>query len=214
MSEPLDAILCFHNAFRRDIIQIDASVYKKARIGEDLASTLDRFHIMGEILEYHARGEEEAVFPAVEEVAPLIAQPYIKDHRELDDMVSGLESIRLTPDPLTAARATAVLESHLKIHLYKEDAYLYPTLRNRTTAEKQASIVGVMAQQIPPNKNPTIIRWLFLLLNIDERVTVTQLWMSMMPTQVFAGAKSLIKETLAGEWLDLVKRIPELESTT
>jgi len=42
-------------------------------------------------LDYHARGEEAAVFPAVDKVAPLVAKAYLMDHRELDTMVSGLE---------------------------------------------------------------------------------------------------------------------------
>ena len=86
---------------------------------------------MDEILDYHAKGEEAAVFPAVDNLAPLVAKTYIMDHRELDAMVSGLEAMRNAPDPLTMARATAVLASHLRIHLDKEDAYLYPILRER-----------------------------------------------------------------------------------
>ena len=146
MSGPLDIVRSFHNAFRRDISQIDDSVFKIARSRGDLTADLDRLHIMGEILDYHAKGEEAAVFPAVDKVAPLVAKAYLMDHRELDTMVNGLEAMRKTPDPLTTARATAVLKSHLKIHLYKEDVHLYPILRERTTESEQASIVGLMAK--------------------------------------------------------------------
>ena len=88
----------------------------------------DRLQIIGEVLDYHARGEEAAVFPAVDNIAPFLAKAYILDHRELDSMVHGLEAIHKAPDPLTAARATAVLNSHLRIHLDKEDVHLYPIL--------------------------------------------------------------------------------------
>jgi iron-sulfur cluster repair protein YtfE (RIC family) len=132
MSGPLDIVRSFHNAFRRDISQIDDSVFAIARSGGDLTASLDRLHILGEILDSHAKGEEAAVFPAVDNVAPLIAKAYIMDHRELDTMVSGLEAMRKAPDPLSTARAAAVLSSHLKIHLYKEDVHLYPALRKRT----------------------------------------------------------------------------------
>ena len=87
---------------------------------------------MGEVLDYHAKGEEMAVFPAVDNLVPLVAKAYIFDHRELDTMVSGLEAMRKTPDPLTTARATAVLRSHLMIHLNKEDVHPYPILRERS----------------------------------------------------------------------------------
>ena len=129
MSGPIDIVRSIHNAFRRDIFQIDDSVSKVARAGEDLTPTFDRLHAIAEVLDYHARGEEAAVFPAVDKVAPLVAEAYFMDHRELDAMVGELEAMRGTPDPLTTARATAVLASHLRIHLDKEDAHLYRILR-------------------------------------------------------------------------------------
>lgn len=210
MSGPLDIVLSLHNAFRRDIFQIDDMVYKVARSGGDLTSILDRLHIMDEILDYHARGEEEAVFPAVEKVAPLVAEAYLMDHRELDSLVSRLEAMRTAPDPLTTARGTAALAEHLTIHLNKEDAHLYSILRKRTTGDEQKSIAGGMAKKVPPDKFPTLVRWLFPLLDFDDRAVVASVWMALMPPQVFAGLKPLIKETVAGEWSELTRRIPEL----
>ena len=35
-------------------------------------------------MDHHARGEEAVVFPAVDALAPLVATPYLLDHRELD----------------------------------------------------------------------------------------------------------------------------------
>ena len=113
LSSPLDIVRCLHNAFRRDIFQIDDAAFKIARGGGDLTAVFDRLHVIGEVLDYHARGEEAAVFPAVDNVAPLVAKAYLMDHRELDIMVSGLEAMRKAPDPLAAARATAALNAHL-----------------------------------------------------------------------------------------------------
>ena len=62
---PIDIVRCFHNAFRRDMSQIDTSMLNIAREGGDLALIFDRLQIVTEILDYHARGEEAAVFPAV-----------------------------------------------------------------------------------------------------------------------------------------------------
>ncbi len=95
MSSPIDVVLCFHNAFRRDITEIDSSVLDIARSGGNLTPVLDRLHSMDEILDYHARGEEAAVFPAVDNVAPLVARAYLMDHGELDKMVESLEAMKL-----------------------------------------------------------------------------------------------------------------------
>lgn len=210
MSGLLDVVLCFHNAFRRDLREIDEAVFQAARNGTELTGVLDRLHITGEILDYHAKGEEEAVFPAIDKVAPLVAQAYSLDHRELDTMVAELEAMRAAPDALVVARATAALNAHLRIHLNKEDAHLYPILRERIAEEEQVSIVGLMSRSVPPDKFPTAVRWLFPLLGSDDRVVVIRGWMSLMPPPVFAGLKPLLQEMLVEDWAELTQRVPEL----
>ena len=190
--------------------QIDTSVFNIAREGGDMAPYFDRLQVIGEILDYHARGEEAAVFPAVDNIAPFLAKAYILDHRELDNMVHGLEAIRKAPDPLTTARATAVLDSHLRIHLDKEDVHLYPILRERTTDDEQVSIGKVLASKTPPERSPSQLQWLFPLLDLGDQVTVTRGFMSLMPPPVFAMVKPLIKKNVAENWMELTQQIPEL----
>jgi iron-sulfur cluster repair protein YtfE (RIC family) len=212
LQSPIDVVLCFHNAFRRDIAQIDSTTLNIAQSGGNPSPVLNRLHAMDEILDYHARGEEAAVFPAVDNVAPLVARAYLMDHRELDKMVESLEAMRLqkSPDPLLASRATAVLNSHLRIHLDKEDAHLYPILREKTTLSQQVAIGGIMSSKIPPDRFPAAIVWLFPLLDLNDQVTVTKGWMTLMPPQIFANVKPLIKNAVAEGWDMLVQRIPEL----
>jgi iron-sulfur cluster repair protein YtfE (RIC family) len=213
LSSPIDVVLCFHNAFRRDIAQIDSSVLNIAKNGGNPSAVLNRLHAMDEILDYHARGEEAAVFPAVDNVAPLVAKAYLMDHRELDKMVENLETLLLqeSPDPLLASRATAVLNSHLRIHLDKEDAHLYPILREKTTLSQQVAMGGIMSSKIPPDRFPATMAWLFPMLDLNDRVTVTRGWMKLMPTQIFANIKPLIKSAVAEGWDPIVQRIPELK---
>jgi iron-sulfur cluster repair protein YtfE (RIC family) len=213
LSSPIDIVLCFHNAFRRDIAQIDASVLNIARSGGNPSPVLNRLHAMDEILDYHARGEEVAVFPAVDNIAPLVARAYLMDHRELDKMVENLETMLLqkSPDPLLVSRATAVLNSHLHIHLDKEDAHLYLILREKTNLSQQVAIGGIMSSKIPPDRFPAAITWLFPLLDLKDQVTVTKGWMTFMPMQVFANVKPLIKGAVAENWDLIAQRIPELK---
>lgn len=210
MSKPIDIIHCFHNAFRRDISQIDTTVFNIARDCGNLAPIFTRLQTMGEVLDYHARGEEAAVFPAVDKITPFVTGAYLTDHRELDTMISGLEAISKAPDTLTAARATAVLNSHLRIHLYKEDAYIYPILREQISDNEQVSIVKTMSNKVPSEQFPTLIQWLFPLLDLKDQISVTRHWMSLMPPQVFATVKPLIKKNVAENWTELTQQIPEL----
>ena len=210
MLRPIDAIRCFHNAFRRDSSQIDNLAFDIARDGGNLAPLFMRFQTFGEVLDIHARGEEAAVFPAADKLTPIFSRAYVMDHRELDTMVSDLEAISKEPNTLIAARTTAILNSHLRIHLNKEDAYLYPMLREGITDNEQVSVLNIMSSKVPSEKFPMMIQWLFPLLDLEDQVSVTRHWMSLLPTQVFAMAKPLIKKNVAENWVELTRQIPEL----
>ena len=211
MPAPLDAIPVIHNAFRRDMMEIDDAAYKVAKHGGDLSPVLKRLHFHSQILILHAEGEEAAVFPAVEKVAPLVAKAYAIDHDELDMLNEGLAKVMGAPDELAAARATAALWAHLRIHLHKEDVHLYPILRERITEAEQAPIVGHMASKVPPEMMPDFVDWIMRLLDQDDRETITHVWMDLMPEEVMAGVKPLIRDSIVAEdWAELTKRIPKL----
>lgn len=212
MSGLIDIVRSVHNAFRRDINQIDTLVFNIARDGGDLTPIFDRLHIMNEILDYHAKGEESAVFPVVDKLAPLVARTYLMDHRELDTMAAGFEAMRKLQDPLIAARATAVLHSHLRIHLGKEDVHLYQILREGTTESEQAAIGSLMSQKVPPERFPVFVQWLFPLLNLGDQVVVTKSWRSLMPPPVFANVKPLIERAVAENWSELSRRALKSET--
>ena len=105
--------------------RIDAAALDTARGREGLAATVGRFRFFNEVLVWHADGEEEAVFPRLELVAPLVAEPYVTDHRGLDAAFYELDRSYSSHDLLKTARATAAFRFHLDMHLDKEDAHLY-----------------------------------------------------------------------------------------
>jgi hemerythrin-like domain-containing protein len=210
MVTPLDAVTAIHAAFRRDIAEIDAAAYTAAAGDGDLSPVVGRLRVFSEVLKAHANGEEAVVFPTMDRVAPLVAAPYLLDHRELDAMTEALAEVSAASDPLVAARATVSLSTHLRIHLDKEDRFLYPTLRERTSADEQAAIVGTMSREVPPERMPDLVGWWFPLIGLDSREVVTRVWMALMPEQAFAGVKPLIRGAVGDDWADLTGRIPEL----
>src|SRR6476661_5492494 len=99
MVGPIDAVLAIHNAFRNDMSQIDGAALDAARGKPDLEATVERFQFMNEVLEWHAHGEEIAIFPALEEVAPSVAEAYEWDHRGLDAAFETLNNAVSLRDP-------------------------------------------------------------------------------------------------------------------
>ena len=212
MTTPLDAIDAIHRAFRRDMAEIDELAYIAADEDGELSGVVERLRFFSEILKWHTDGEDEAVFPKLDEIAPLVARGYFLDHREFETMREGLAKITAASSPLVAARSTAALTEVLRIHLDKEDGYLYPFLRSRASPEEHSSIVLAMALKSPADRTADMVGWLFPLLSFEDRETTTRVWMQLMPPLVFAQMKSLIETTTGAEWADLTARIPELNS--
>ena len=211
MVAPLDIITPIHNAFRKGLIDIDDSAYQIAKNGGDLSPVLERLTSYNEYLLYHADGEELAVFPAVDKIAPQVAKAFLMDHRELDVMTEGTAKVVGAANELDAARATASLWTHLRIHLDKEDAFLYPLLREGISEADQAPIVGTMATRTPHDAMPRVIGFLMSNMTKEERGTTNRVWMALMPEEVFAGVKELVKGSVtSADWSDLTKRIPEI----
>src|SRR5271157_4665587 len=100
MTDPLDAVMAFHNAFRNDMNIIDAAALASARGKPGLESTIERFRFFNEVLVWHAHGEELAIFPALEAVVPSVAEAYEKDHRALDAAFEALSDAVSVRDPL------------------------------------------------------------------------------------------------------------------
>jgi Hemerythrin HHE cation binding domain len=210
MAEPLDAVRAIHNAFRRDMEGIDIAALDSARGKPGLASTVERFRFFNEVLVWHAHGEELAIFPALEAVAPSVAEAYVRDHRGLDAAFDALSAAVSAQDALATARATAAFKFHLDLHLGKEDAHLYRLVRERVPAPDQGRAVSAMSNTVPQHRFPDVIAWMFPLMGHDDRENMTRIWQMVMPAPVFAQVKLLIQKAVGDEWAELTRRIPAL----
>ena len=210
MAEPLDVIMAFHNAFRRDMSGIDTAALDSARGKPGLAPTIERFRFFNEVLVWHADGEELAIFPAVEAVAPSVAEAYERDHRGLDAAFDALNSAVFADDALETARATAAFKFHLDIHLAKEDAHLYHIVRERVPMSEQVKALGIMSSIAPQERFPEVVAWLYPLIGPDDRENMTRIWQMVMPPQVFEQVKQLIQKAIGNDWAELTRRIPTL----
>jgi hypothetical protein len=211
MAEPLDSIKVMHNAFRLDMILIDTAALDSARGNKGLSPAIERFRFFNEMLVWHAHGEELAIFPMVEIVAPSVAEAYQRDHRGLDAAFDALNAAVSANDVLAAARASAAFKFHLDIHLEKEDAHLYRIVRERVSKPDQAKAVGIMASQIPKERFKEYISWLYPLIDNTDRENMIRIMQMVMPPEVFGQTKQLIKQVIGNDWTEMTRRITTLE---
>lgn len=211
MAEPLDAIKAMHNAFRLDMTRIDTAALESARADKGLLPAIERFRFFNEMLAWHAHGEELAIFPLVEIVAPSVAEAYERDHRGLEAAFNALNAAVSANDVLATARASAAFKFHLDIHLGKEDTHLYRIVRERVSIPEQGKAVGIMASQVPKERFQEYISWLYLLIDNTDRENMIRIKQMVMPPEVFEQTKQLIKQVIGNDWAEMTRRIPTLE---
>jgi hypothetical protein len=210
MVEPIDAIRAIHNAFRNDMNCIDTAALDSARGKEGFATTIERFRFLNEVLVWHAHGEEIAVFPVLDKVAPQVAEAYLKDHRGLDLAYDTLSQSYSANDLLQTARATAAFRFHLKMHLDKEDTHLYRIFKERVPLAERARAVSTIASQIPQERFPEFVGWIFPLMGNNDRENMIRIMQAAIPAADFSRAKELIKKAVGNDWDELSRRIPTL----
>jgi hypothetical protein len=189
---------------------IDAAALGTARGTPGLAATVGRFRFFNEVLVWHAHGEEVAIFPAVELVAPSVAEAYVKDHRGLDAAFDALNGAFSAGDALETARASAAFKFHLDLHLAKEDTHLYRIVRERVSLPDQGKAVGIMASITPQDRFPELVAWLFPLIGNDDRENMVRIQQLVLPPEAFAGLKLLVQKAVGDDWAELTRRIPDL----
>ena len=210
MAVPLDAIRAIHNAFRKDLAAMDSVAYNAAQGLGDLDLVLKRYSFYGEILNWHAKGEEEYVFPALENVAPLVAEAYQLDHRGLDTMFESLNKAIKASDTLGIARSTSAFHFFLDHHLDSEEIHLYRIFNERVSLPDQGGIVGKMSQRIPRDRFPEFVTWLYPLLEPDDRENMARIMRQALSAPAFSVVTNLIHASIGDDWADLIRRIPDL----
>jgi hypothetical protein len=206
-TNPIAGVRAIHNAFRRDMATIDAAARDAARGKPGLAATIERFRFMNEVLEWHASGEDSLIGPLLESVAPSVYAAYEADHRGLDAAFAALRDAVSVRDPLETARATSAFKFHLDIHLDKEDAHMYPLLGARVPVAELAKAIAQMGRDAPKERFPEVVAWMYPLMGLEDRVSMTLDWKRGMPAPAFDGAVQLIQRAIGDEWAALSRRL-------
>jgi hypothetical protein len=83
-------------------------------------------------------------------------------------------------------------------------------VRERVSMPDQGKAVGIMANEVPKERFPEVVAWIFPLIDINDREIMTRIWQMVMPPPAFDQAKLLIQKAIGNDWAELVRRIPTL----
>jgi hypothetical protein len=190
MESPLRGIRFIHDAICREAEDLE-------RCAKDGPLDPDRVALFEKILRMHAKGEELALFPAIEERAGDVVAPYLLDHREEEEIFAGLRGPGY-------ARAATLLSEHLRLHIKKENEILTPLMERLMTPPEQGAHLGKMMSVFTPADMGEVLPWMLNWLSVEERRAYVGMMEKAMPPDRVQGILGMLRAKLSPEvWQSL-----------
>ena len=210
MPGPLADVVYIHRPIRRDLLEMKTGLSSTG--SGNLGSIADRFAFLRRMLRVHEAGEEEILFPAIDEHVPGASDPYAATHESNRALMDRLDAAFAGADGTEASTLMSELESIMSAHLDQEESELVPLCERYLSMTEQGALVGRMSAHAPPEDQSAMTGWMIRLLSPEDRAGFVGMLMGAMPPEPFAGLKMGIKAALPEEdWSDLTARIPELD---
>jgi iron-sulfur cluster repair protein YtfE (RIC family) len=214
--QPIQGIRFIHNAIRRGVVDIEAAV-DGVSSRETAAALATRVTFLAHEVHMHTSGEEEAIYPLLDERARNVARHYLFDHDEEEALFARLATLLADWSGAPAygnelRRAAASLRYHALLHVKKEDDIIVPLVMQHFTADEQAQMIQRAVSRYTPDQLAQTFPWIVSAQTLDDRVAfIVDDLMKLMPPQVFGAVKGWIRAGLpVGEWDDIVQRAPQL----
>ena len=183
-----------------------------ARGKPGLDATVERFRFFNEVLEWHAHGEEIAIFTALEDVAPSVAEAYEKDHRGLDAAFDGLNNAVSVRDALENSAGDRRRSSSTSISPGQGGQPPLSPHQGTRLGARPGQGCRCHGQHRPEDRFPELVAWMYPLLSHDDRENMTRIWQHVMPADGFTGAVQLVHRAIGDDFAELARRIPGLTS--
>jgi iron-sulfur cluster repair protein YtfE (RIC family) len=176
---PIWAIRFIHKALRRHAEIIEVMCAEDPGF-EETREIADRAALLAKRMIAHTRGEEDVLFPAIDEHVPGTSDAYRAEHREELDIVAALEAARTSlatarsadRDDCVAAvqREAGRLSEHLHDHVRREHRALLPIVEAHLDAREQIRVMKEMNRILADGDPEAAARWIAETLDEHEKI--------------------------------------------
>lgn len=216
MPGPIDSLRFVHTALCVEADAFERNV-REAQKPQDVGALQKGFGILAELSEYHTRGEEVGLFPALKEKSANIEDTYLFDHQDeramfLEIQENLVASANGDQKALARLRRQSVaFNEHLQTHVRKENELILPFVVENFSLPEQGAMLQKILSAIPQEAMAWIVPWIIERQLPDGAEAYVRVLMAAMPAPAFEAAKGWIKEGCSAERVtDLQSRVPEL----
>ncbi|CAN0876194.1 Zinc finger protein BRUTUS [Linum grandiflorum] len=168
MLHPVDEILLWHNAIKRELTDISEAAKKVQLSGDssDLSAFNKRLQFIAEVCIFHSIAEDKVIFPAVDSELSF-AQEHAEEEIRFDKLRCLIESIQNARANISltefygklCAQADQIMDSIQK-HFKNEEIQVLPLARKHFSAKRQRELLYQSLCVMPLKLVECVLPWL------------------------------------------------------
>ncbi|XP_058091480.1 zinc finger protein BRUTUS-like isoform X3 [Magnolia sinica] len=176
VAHPIDEILYWHNAIKRELNDIAEEARKIQLSGDfsDLSAFNERLQFIAEVCIFHGIAEDKVIFPAVDGELSF-AQEHAEEESQFDNFRCLIESIQSAGANSNSADFYAKLCSHadqimgiIQKHFHGEEVEVLPLAREHFSPTKQRELLYESLCVMPLKLVERVLPWLVGSLSEEE----------------------------------------------
>ncbi|XVE75215.1 hypothetical protein DITRI_Ditri12bG0077700 [Diplodiscus trichospermus] len=176
LSCPIDEIMLWHNAIKREVNDIAESAKKIQLSGDfcDLSGFNNRLQFIAEVCIFHSIAEDTVIFPAVDAELSF-AQEHAEEEIQFNKLRCLIENIQRTGANSSSAefytklcsQADQIMDSIQK-HFHSEEVQVLPLARKHFSAQRQRELLYQSLCVMPLKLIECVLPWLVGSLSEEE----------------------------------------------
>ncbi|KAK4735905.1 hypothetical protein R3W88_010166 [Solanum pinnatisectum] len=174
---PIDEVLHWHNAIKRELDEIAAEARRIELAGElsSLTAFYARLQFIAQVCIFHSIAEDKVIFPAVDGGLSFF-QEHAEEEIQFNELRCLIESIQSTEVNSTSAaeffsklysQADLIIET-IKQHFHNEEVQVLPLARKHFTRDRQRKLLYRSLCLMPLKLMERVLPWLVGALSEDE----------------------------------------------
>lgn len=224
MSAPMNGFRYIHKAICRELDALEAMAVNAIGNDQRVSTLAQRLDFLSRVVELHAAGEDEVMYPSLDSRVPQVTRAYALDHQFEKNLFAQIETTlsQWSSGPAGAQRdelhrqlirRVTALNAILSLHIWKEEEQLLPLLDEHFSVEEQGAMSGRIVGHIPPEMMEPLLPWMLDALTTDEREDMLRTLMRTLPAEPFRALSAMLRSHFpSADWAEIVKRLPDLAS--
>ncbi|KAI4331498.1 hypothetical protein MLD38_029683 [Melastoma candidum] len=168
-SHPIDEILLWHNAIKKELLEISEEARKMQASGDfaDLTSFNERLQFIAEVCIFHSIAEDKVIFPAVDGELSFIHE-HTEEQSQLNEFHCLIERIQSAEATSTSgvefygelcSQADQIIET-IQRHFHREEVLVLPLARRHFSFKKQRELLYKSLCMMPLKLIERVLPWL------------------------------------------------------